>query len=256
MGKVVAKALISGAELDTAAIFGADPGAAISLPSYPWQQQQFRFVPTPEAVGPLRTNVIPSAAPAIRATRWNGMRTSTPLLFPALPITRSANTLYSPALDLLRSGSQWRAAWLRTNDARIADCEILTPLDLTNGETREIMSRVSPNSSTLEIFSRPRLSEAVGSYIAAARCCTAIPVPWRSPAGTSAFGVDLRPRASIASPMPADCTTVRRSACSKAPSVLDDTFISSRACERRKQDRFRARSDSPRCMLSRAADCI
>ena len=47
--KIVSQALISGARLDTAAVFGPNPGAAVSLPTYPWQQTQFRFTPTTEA---------------------------------------------------------------------------------------------------------------------------------------------------------------------------------------------------------------
>ncbi len=50
--------------------------------------------------------------------------------------------------------------WLRTTQVLLADFEILKPLDLSKGETREVMSRVSPGSNTIEIFSRPRLSQA------------------------------------------------------------------------------------------------
>ena len=47
---------------------------------------------------------------------------------------------------------------MQTENVVIAHFEILKPLDLTNGETREVMTRVSPGSNTIEIFSRPRLS--------------------------------------------------------------------------------------------------
>jgi len=50
--------------------------------------------------------------------------------------------------------------WLKTDDIRICDTEILRPLDLTGGETREIVTRISAISQTFEIFSRPRLSNA------------------------------------------------------------------------------------------------
>ena len=57
---------------------------------------------------------------------------------------------------LFSVGSQW----LRTNELLLADFEILKPLDLGKGETREVMSRVSPGSNMVEIFSRPRLTES------------------------------------------------------------------------------------------------
>ena len=37
---------------------------------------------------------------------------------------------------------------------------IMKALDLTKGEVREVMTRVSPGSNVIEIFSRPRLSHA------------------------------------------------------------------------------------------------
>ena len=100
------------------------------------------------------------------------------------PITKSGTPLFSGtcifeiALAVARS-------WLRTNGARIADCEILRALDLTNGETREIMSRVSANSSMLNFQSSPPLGN---------RLADALPLqdlrgdtPWLRPAaGTGA----------------------------------------------------------------------
>jgi hypothetical protein len=47
----VAKALVGGAQIDLAIVFGVDPGAAIALPIYPWQQERFRYAPTAEAIG-------------------------------------------------------------------------------------------------------------------------------------------------------------------------------------------------------------
>src|SRR5262249_25949551 len=48
--------------------------------------------------------------------------------------------------------------YLKAENVLIGSFEILKPLDLTNGETREVMTRVSPGSNTIEILSRPRLA--------------------------------------------------------------------------------------------------
>ena len=160
IAKVIAKALISGAKLDIAAIFGADPGGAIALPSYPWQQQQYRFAPTCEAVGLIESERHPFSGARYSRDALEWYAHVDTALFPALADHRVGNSVIFPGTGFVEIALAVARSWLQTNGARIADCEILRPLDLTNGETREIMSRMSSNSSTLEIFSRPRLSES------------------------------------------------------------------------------------------------
>ena len=160
IAKVIAKALISGAKLDIAAIFGVDPGSAIALPSYPWQQQQYRFVPTCEAVGLIESERHPFSGARYSRDALEWYAHVDTALFPVLADHRVGNSVIFPGTGFVEIALAVARSWLQTDSARIADCEILRPLDLTNGETREIMSRVSANSSTLEIFSRPRLSES------------------------------------------------------------------------------------------------
>jgi phthiocerol/phenolphthiocerol synthesis type-I polyketide synthase C len=161
IGKVVSKALISGARLDTTTIFGADPGgAAISLPSYPWQQQQFRFVASPEAVDLVESERHPFSGARYSPDALEWYAHIDTALFPVLADHRVGERVLFPGTGFVEISLAVARAWLRTKTARLADFEILKPLDLTNGETREIMSRVSPNSNTVEIFSRPRLSQA------------------------------------------------------------------------------------------------
>lgn len=166
--KTAAKALVCGAQIDTVALFGPDPGPAVALPSYPWQQQQFRFVPTPEAVGLIEGERHPfSGARYTRdALQWYSHIDTA--LFPALAEHKVGEHAIFPGTGFIEISLAVARGWLRTNGARIAECEILKPLDLTNGETREVMSRVSPNSNTLEIFSRPRLSES--GWLLHSRC--------------------------------------------------------------------------------------
>src|SRR6185437_6788908 len=59
--EAVAKALVCGARHDDVAVFGSDPGTGISLPSYPWQQERFRYTPTLEAVGVVEADRHPLA---------------------------------------------------------------------------------------------------------------------------------------------------------------------------------------------------
>ncbi|MFZ3357363.1 MAG: type I polyketide synthase [Xanthobacteraceae bacterium] len=159
IAKVAAKALVSGAQIDIAAIFGSDPGGAIALPSYPWQQQQFRFAPTPEAIGLIESERHPFSGARYSRDALEWYSHIDTALFPALADHKVGEHVIFPGTGYIEIALAVARAWLRTEGAQIAACEILKPLDLTNGETREIMSRLSPNSSMLEIFSRPRLSE-------------------------------------------------------------------------------------------------
>jgi len=168
VGAIVSKALVSGAALDAAAVFGPDPRIPVALPSYPWQQQQFRFATTPEAVGLLESERHPFSGARYSRDALEWYSHIDTALFPALIDHKVGDHVIFPGTGFIEIALAVARAWLGNKRTRIADCEIMRPLDLTNGETREIMSRVSADSSTLEIFSRPRLSEA--AWLLHCRC--------------------------------------------------------------------------------------
>ena len=157
--KVVSRALIAGARLDTGLIYGPDSSPAIKLPHYPWQQQKLRYAASSEAVG-----VFESGSPfgGMRHTRnalewYSHIDTA---LFPQLADHKVGDQIIFPGTGFLEIALSVARDWLQTPTVLVTDFELLKPLDLSNGETREIMSRLSASSSTLEIFSRPRLSQA------------------------------------------------------------------------------------------------
>jgi acyl transferase domain-containing protein/NADPH:quinone reductase-like Zn-dependent oxidoreductase/NADP-dependent 3-hydroxy acid dehydrogenase YdfG/acyl carrier protein len=155
--KTLGKAMVSGARIDLDTIFGQDPGPAISLPHYPWQQTQFRYGPTSEAIG-IETDWHPFAGG--RHTS-DGLEWHAPIdtvHFPDLIDHKVGEQTIFPGAGFLEIAFSVARQWLKTENVVIANFEILKPLDLTNGETREVMTRVSPGSNTIEIFSRPRLS--------------------------------------------------------------------------------------------------
>ncbi len=168
VGKVVSKALVCGAKLDTDTIFGPDPGAAVALPTYPWQQQPFRFTPTVEGFGLVESERRPFSGARYSRDALEWYSHIDTALFPALVDHKLGEHVIFPGTGFIEIALSVARAWLRTDGARLTECEILRPLDLTNGETREIMSRISPFSGILEIFSRPRLSES--SWVLHCRC--------------------------------------------------------------------------------------
>ena len=158
--RVISRAFVSGVQLDTLKIFGANPGAAVALPTYPWQQRSFRFEATQESIGAVDTEQHPFSG-----VRGNGdalIWTShiDTALFPDLADHKVGEQTIFPGTGFMEIAFAVAGEWLGTKQVLLSNFEILNPLDLTNGETREVMTRVSPNSNTIEIFSRPRLSQA------------------------------------------------------------------------------------------------
>ncbi len=154
-----AKALVNGARIDNDKIFGPNPGPGIGLPSYPWQQAPFRFKPTVEAIGAEQErHPFAGARNTADATVWRSHIDTA--LYPDLADHVVGTSVIFPGTGFLEVGLAAAREWLKSDSVVLTEFEIFAPLDLTNGETRELMTRVSAGSSTGEIFSRSRLSSA------------------------------------------------------------------------------------------------
>jgi acyl transferase domain-containing protein/NADPH:quinone reductase-like Zn-dependent oxidoreductase/NAD(P)-dependent dehydrogenase (short-subunit alcohol dehydrogenase family) len=157
--KARARAVANGARVEIADIFGADPGPSVRLPHYPWQQSPFRFTPTVEAIGadPDRHPLVGARLnPDSKAWRASIDTVSHPLFADH----RVGEQTIFPGTGFLEMAFEIGRQWLRSDSVIVTELEILTPLDLSSGETREVMTQLSPGSNTLEISSRPRLSQA------------------------------------------------------------------------------------------------
>jgi phthiocerol/phenolphthiocerol synthesis type-I polyketide synthase C len=162
-----AKAIVAGARIDTDKIFGPDPGPGVLLPHYPWQQSQFRFKPTVEALGnETERHPFAGARSSADTVVWHSHIDT--MLYPKLVDHKLGEQTIFPGTGFVEIALAVARQWLRTETVITTDFEILNPLDLTSGETREMMTRVSPGSSTLEIFSRPRLSQV--TWLLHCRC--------------------------------------------------------------------------------------
>ena len=127
------------------------------MPIYPWQQQPFRLAPTPEAVGvDIGRHPFSGARYTENSLTWYSHIDST--IYGYLVDHKLGDQIIFPGTGFLEMAFTVARQWLRVENVIIAGFEILKPLDLTNGESREVMTRVSPGSNTIEIFSRPRLS--------------------------------------------------------------------------------------------------
>ncbi len=157
--RAVAKAVVCGARVDGPAVFGADPGGTVRLPSYPWQQRPFRFAPTTEALraAEAERHQLAGARHDADALEWHAHLDVA--LMPELADHRVGKQTLFPGTGFLEIALSVARQWLRAETVTITNLEILKPLDLPAGETREVMTRVSPASQGIEILSRPRLSQ-------------------------------------------------------------------------------------------------
>lgn len=156
----LAHAVVSGAQIDTAAVFGPDPGPGTPLPRYPWQRSAFRFeskVETVDSELPGGVHPFAGARSSEDALDWHAHVDV--VLYPELADHKLGDRTIFPGTGFLEIALVVARRWMETENVTLAGFEILNPLDLTNDETREILTRVSPASRTLEILSRPRRSE-------------------------------------------------------------------------------------------------
>ncbi len=158
--KAVARALVAGATIDDGAAFGAVPHGPIRLPTYPWQQQPFRYAPTPEAIAVVESERHPLAGARWAAEELTWHSHVDTALFPAFADHRVGEQTWLPGTAFLEIAFALARQWLKSERVAIANFEILRPLDLTNGRSYELMSRVAPGSNVVEISSRPRLTQA------------------------------------------------------------------------------------------------
>lgn len=165
--RVVAKALVCGAHLNLSAAFGPDPGPAVRLPRYPWQQKEYRLQHTSESFGG-DSAYQPLAGMRYRsdATEWySNVDTA---LFPELGDHRVGSRTIFPGTAFIEIATSIARQWLNVDNPVLNDFQLLQPLDLTRDATVEIRTRISPASNSLEIASRARLSRA--NWITHARC--------------------------------------------------------------------------------------
>jgi len=125
--RAVAKAMVKGAQLDLSATFGPDPGPAISLPRYPWQQKEFRFQHTSESFGGDSAH-LPLVGMRYRpdATEWySNVDTA---LYPELKDHRVGSRTIFPGSAFFEIAISVGRQWLDIDNLVLNDFQLLQPL--------------------------------------------------------------------------------------------------------------------------------
>ena len=122
--KARAQAMVTGARVHMDTIFGPDPGPAVSLPHYPWQQTSFRFKPTVEAIG-NEPESHPFAGARYRAggSEWQSYIDT--LLHPALADHALGEQTIFPGTGLVEIALAVGREWLQSETIIISNFEIL-----------------------------------------------------------------------------------------------------------------------------------
>ncbi|HTZ34916.1 MAG TPA: zinc-binding dehydrogenase, partial [Stellaceae bacterium] len=185
---------VAGQDMSGAAVFDgvADPHP---LPHHPWQRERHWFTRTGEATAPLD----PAHDHPLLGFRQGGALPSwlnhvDAALFPALADHRLAGTPVLPAAAIIDMALA--AARVRHPDAaalELRDLELLRPLVLADGETRELRAALLSPDGDWQLASRRRLAEEPFAVHATARLDAApagplLPAP--PPAGIAGETID------------------------------------------------------------------
>ncbi|MDB5513020.1 MAG: Beta-ketoacyl synthase [Enterovirga sp.] len=163
-------AFARGAAADLVKLFGPEPIRPVSLPLYQWQRREFRVNPTGEAVGftlDARWHRLIGARSQRDATEWNAQLDTTAL--PELGEHVVGGHAILPAAAFIEMALAVARDWFESDTAAILDLDISQPLQLEHDRAKEVRARLSPNSNTLEILSRARLSRSGWTLHATAR---------------------------------------------------------------------------------------
>ena len=158
----VAVAIARGAAIDEAKAFGSGPaaGASVALPTYPWQRKTYRLPDTVESPGLIRSakwHPLIGARYGADTLEWRSSLDTS--MHPWLADHCVDGRAILPGAAFAEMALAVARDWLGSEQATIADLEISSPMQLTPDASREVLCRLSPLISQLEILSRPRLGQ-------------------------------------------------------------------------------------------------
>jgi acyl transferase domain-containing protein/NADPH:quinone reductase-like Zn-dependent oxidoreductase/acyl carrier protein len=180
-------AFTKGAAVDLTKLFGPEPAAPIQLPIYPWQRKDFRVQPSPEAVGftlDTRWHRLIGGRNTHDGTEWTGQLDTAQV--PELGDHVVGGQPILPAAAFIEIALSVAQEWFETETAAVLDIDISVPLQLERDRAKEIKARLSPNTNTVEILSRARLSRSGWQLHAVARITRGEEEPLRKSMPTEA----------------------------------------------------------------------
>ena len=170
IARTVAAALVQGAAVDEATVFGENPKGDVSLPLYPWQRRSFRLAETSEGVGattPRTYHPLYGARVTLDGLEWHGHVDIATV--PELDDHRIDGQAILPGAAFIEMALGVAREVMRSDTVVLAEFEIQSPMVFGEESLREVMVRVSGSGNGIQILSRPRLTQAAWQLHAAAK---------------------------------------------------------------------------------------
>ncbi|GJE18477.1 L-threonine 3-dehydrogenase [Methylobacterium marchantiae] len=159
--RALASALVHGAAIDEAAVFGENPQGDVALPSYPWQRRPFRLAETSEGVGaatPRPYHPLYGSRLSPDGLEWNGHLDIATV--PELDDHRIDGQAILPGAAFIEMALGVAREAMRSDDVVLAEFEIQSPMVFGEDALREVAVRLSGSGNQIQILSRPRLTQA------------------------------------------------------------------------------------------------
>lgn len=158
--RTLARVVAKGGKVDREAAFGRLTGPAVRLPTYPWQESRFAVGATNEQQSFYRGyDVHPLIGARLRADSDEWTIHLDPALSPLIADHKVGGRVVVPGAALAEMALAAARGWLKQDMVELADFEIPHALTLDPDALTEIKTRVSAESRTVEILSRPRLRD-------------------------------------------------------------------------------------------------
>lgn len=156
-----ARAVVVGARFDVEAAYGPQLTAAnVRLPHYPWQNKPFRPSPSSEALAtfnPAHTqHPLLGAQLRLEDLIWDRQLDSE--MLPFLKDHKVDGKIIMPGTGYVEIALAAASQGLRTDRVELRDVDFIQALELSADVTQELRTRLDPESGTVSISSRTRLT--------------------------------------------------------------------------------------------------
>lgn len=157
----LARAIVAGTTFEANLVFGEDSGKAVSLPLYAWQNKEYRFNLSTEAFELFNTQSKPHPLLGLQMRPddfvWDHHLDTR--LIPFLADHRVGGKAIMPGSGFVEMAINAASQHLGTKSVELRDFDLVQALELHDQESQAVRTRIDIESSTIEISSRPRLTD-------------------------------------------------------------------------------------------------
>ncbi|WP_209015944.1 type I polyketide synthase [Roseibium sp. RKSG952] len=157
--RIAALIVANGGRVDLNKYVAPRPERLADLPTYPWQNTEFKPEPTGERIDFMFGTTWPLLGYRLRqdAAEWfNHVNTG---VIGWLEDHKVEGSVVFPAAGFLEMALRAGLRWTKSDAIELRDFDILRPLVMEGDEIWETLVRISPDDRVVEVLSRPRLSE-------------------------------------------------------------------------------------------------